>query len=360
MINNTKNLTKEADMNFYTHPHQYYCGIDLHAKSMYLCIINQEGEIVLQRNIRTHPEVFLKTIEPYRKDVVVAVECIFTWYWIADLCAQENIPFVLGHALYMKAIHGGKAKNDKIDAHKIAVLLRGGMIPMAYVYPRQMRSTRDLLRRRMHLTRKRAELLAHIQNTNYQYNLPDLEKKIARKANRVGVAEHFPDESVRKSIELDLKLLDYYDQLLPHLEHEISLIAKIHDPDSYFRIRSFPGIGRILGLVILYEIHDIRRFPTVQDFVSYCRLVKSAKESAGKRLGSSGKKIGNVHLKWAFSEAAVLFLRRNPEARKYREKLQKKHGKAKSMTILAHKLARAVYSILKRKEVFRMNTFFKR
>jgi transposase len=360
MINNRKNPTKEADMNFYTHQHQYYCGIDLHAKSMYLCIINQQGEIVLHRNIRTHPEVFLKTIEPYRKDIVVAVECIFTWYWIADLCAQERIPFVLGHALYMKAIHGGKAKNDKIDAHKIAVLLRGGMIPMAYVYPREMRSTRDLLRRRMHLTRKRAELLAHIQNTNYQYNLPDIEKNIARKANRVGVAERFPDESVRKSIELDLKLLDYYDQLLPRLEHEISLIAKIHDPDSYFRIRSFPGIGRILGLVILYEIHDIRRFPSVQDFVSYCRLVKSAKESAGKHLGSSGKKIGNVHLKWAFSEAAVLFLRRNPEARKYRDKLQKKHGKAKSMTILAHKLARAIYYILKRKEVFHIQTFLKR
>jgi len=347
-------------MNFYTKQHKYYCGIDLHAKTMYLCILNQAGEIVLQRNIQTDTEAFLKTIERYREDIVVVVECIFTWYWIADLCAKEHIPFVLGHALYMKAIHGGKAKNDKIDAHKIAVLLRGGMIPQAYVYPSQMRSTRDLLRRRMHLTRKRAELLAHIQNTNYQYNLPEFEKRIARKANRAGVAEHFPDESVKKSIELDLKLLDYYDQLLPRLEHEISLIAKTHNADSYFRIRSIPGIGRILGLLILYEIHDIRRFPTVQDFVSYCRLVKSAKESAGKRLGSSGKKIGNVHLKWAFSEAAVLFLRRNPEARKYREKLQKKHGKAKSMTILAHKLARATYYILKRKEVFRMDTFLKR
>jgi len=114
-------------MNFYTQQHKYYCGIDLHAKTMYLCILNQEGNLVLQRNIRIHPEVFLKTIERYREDIVVAVECIFTWYWIADLCAQENIPFVLGHALYMKAIHGGKAKSDKIDAHKIAVLLRGGM-----------------------------------------------------------------------------------------------------------------------------------------------------------------------------------------------------------------------------------------
>lgn len=347
-------------MNFYTQQHKYYCGIDLHAKTMYLCILNQEGNLVLQRNIRTHSEVFLKAIERFREDIVVAVECIFTWYWIADLCAQQHIPFVLGHALYMKAIHGGKAKNDKIDAHKIAVLLRGGMIPMAYVYPQPMRSTRDLLRRRMHLTRKRAELLAHIQNTNYQYNLPEIDEKISYKANREGISERFPDESVKKSIELDLNLLDSYDQLLPRLEHQISLIAKAHDADSYFRLRSIPGIGRILGLVILYEIHDIHRFPTVQDFVSYCRLVKSAKESAGKRLGSSGKKIGNVHLKWAFSEAAVLFLRRNPQARKYKEKLQKKHGKAKSMTILAHKLARAAYYILKRKEVFQMNTFFER
>jgi transposase len=345
-------------MTFYTKQHKFYCGIDLHAKSMYLCIINQEGEIVLHRNIKSNPEVFLKTIAPYREDIVVAVECMFVWYWIADFCNEENIPFVLGHALYMKAIHGGKAKNDKIDAHKIAVLLRGGMIPMAYVYPSKMRATRDLLRRRTHLVRKRAELLAHVQNTNYQYNLPDIGKKIAYKANREGVAERFPDEAVQKNIELDLKLLDFYDSLLLRLEHELSLIAKVHDADSYFRIRSIPGIGRILGLVILYEIHDIRRFPRVQDFVSYCRMVKSAKESAGKRMGTSGKKIGNVHLKWAFSEAAVLFLRRNPDARKYRDKLMRKHGKAKSLTILAHKLARAVYYILKRKEVFQPKVFF--
>jgi transposase len=302
-------------MRFYTKQHKFFCGVDLHAKSMYLCVLNGDGEIVLHRNIKSNPEVFLKTIAPYREDIVVAVECMFVWYWIADLCARENIPFVLGHALYMKAIHGGKAKNDKIDAHKIAVLLRGGMIPMAYVYPSEMRSTRDLLRRRTHLVRKRAELLAHVQNTNYQYNLPDIGKKIAYKANREGVAERFPDEAVQKSIELDLKLLDFYDSLLLRLEHELSLTAKAHDADSYFRIRSIPGIGRILGMTILYEIHDISRFPRVQDFVSYCRLVKSAKESAGKRMGTSGKKIGNVHLKWAFSEAAVLFLRRNPLAR---------------------------------------------
>lgn len=345
-------------MRFYTTQHKFYCGIDLHARTMYLCILDTEGKILLHRDIRTDPDIFLKTIAPYREDLAVAVECIFTWYWLADLCSQEKIPFVLGHALYMKAIHGGKAKNDKIDAYKIAALLRGGMMPMAYVYPPEMRSTRDLLRRRTHLARKRAELLAHVQNTLHQYNLPEIGKNLGKKCNRKGVAMRFSDVSVQKSIELDLSVIDHYDQLLHHLEHELSLIAKVHDADSYFRLRSIPGIGRILGLVILYEIHDISRFPSVQDFVSYCRLVKSAKESAGKIIGSSGKKIGNAHLKWAFSEAAVLFLRRNPEAMKYRAKLKRKHGKAKSLTILAHKLARAVYNILKRKEVFQPEVFF--
>jgi len=169
-------------MRFYTKQHQYYCGIDLHARTMYLCILDREGNILINKNMKTDPSRLLKTIAPYREDIVIAVECMFAWYWIADLCAQEKIPFVLGHALYMKAIHGGKAKNDRIDAHKIAVLLKGGMIPMAYVYPQEMRSTRDLMRRRNHLMRKRAELLAHIQNTNSQYNLPEFKKKIAYKA----------------------------------------------------------------------------------------------------------------------------------------------------------------------------------
>src|SRR4030067_593813 len=168
------------------------------------------------------------------------------------------------------AIHGGKAKNDRIDSHKIAVLLIGGMIPMAYVYPPEMRATRDLM---------------------------------------------------------------------------------------LFRLLSVPGIGQTLSLIILYEIHDIDRFPRVQDFVSYSRLVKSAKESAGKRYGNSGAKIGNAHLKWAFSEAAVLSLKQSPEIKKYKARLVKKHGKAKALTILAHKIGRAVYYMLKRKEVFNIDRF---
>jgi transposase len=324
---------------------------------MYLCILNQDGEILVHRNMPAGPDPFLKAIAPYREDRVVCVECIFTWYWLADLCAREGIPFVLGHALYMKAIHGGKAKNDKIDAQKIAILLRGGMLPQAYVYPADMRATRDLLRRRIHLMRQRAELLAHIQHTNSQYNLPEIGKKIAYKANRAGVAERFPEPAVQKSVEVDLALIDHYDQLLRSVELSILHTAKQHNANTLYLLRTVPGIGEILSLVLLYEIHDIQRFPRVQDFVSYCRLVKCARESAGKRYGTSGAKIGNAYLQWAFSEAAVLFLRTNPAGQKYLARLEKKHGKGKALTVLAHKLARAVYYMLKRETAFDMQMF---
>ncbi len=116
-------------MRFYTEIHKHYCGIDLHARTMYVCILDREGQVLLHRNLPCDPERFLRTIAPYREALVVAVECIFTWYWLADLCARERIPFVLGHALYMRAIHGAKAKNDRIDSKKTAALLRGGLLP---------------------------------------------------------------------------------------------------------------------------------------------------------------------------------------------------------------------------------------
>jgi transposase len=222
-----------------------------------------------------------------------------------------------------------------------------------------MRSTRDLMRRRNHLMRKRAELLVHIKNTNSQYNLPPIVKNLSREFNRTGIAERFEDTSVRKSMDVDIHLINYYDQLLKDLECNISKNAKKHDVNAYYRLRSVPGIGKILALVILYEIHDITRFSRVQEFASYCRLVKPAKESAGKRYGSSGKKIGNAHLKWAFSEAACLFLRGNPEGKKYFARLERKHGKGKALTVLAHKIARAVYYMLKRNTAFDIKLFLR-
>lgn len=252
-------------MRFYTRQHRYYCGIDLHARSMYVCILDQAGEVLVHRNLKASEEAFLEVIAPYRDDLVVGVECIFTWYWIADLCDREKIGFVLGHALYMKAIHGAKTKNDKIDSQKIAAMLRGGMMPQAYVYSPHMRSARDLLRRRLHFVRKRAELLSHIENTNHQYLLPEFSAKLRYKKNRPGVAKRFQDPSVNKSIEVDLQLIDHYDLLIRDLELHITRTAKHHDPHTLLRLKTIYGVGKALALTLLYEIQDVRRpeyFPT--------------------------------------------------------------------------------------------------
>ena len=344
-------------MRFYNRQHRHYCGIDLHVKTMYVCILDAAGQVLVHRNVKSTPEAFLEVVAPYRADLVVAAECMFTWYWLADLCAAESIRFVLGHALAMKAIHGGKAKNDKLDSSKIASLLRGGLLPQAYVYPAAMRSTRDLLRRRLHLVRKRGQLLAHIQNTRAQYNLPEFERRLAYPANRNGVSAHFADPSVRKSIDVDLALLERYDTLITDLELTIVREAKRHDGDAFHRLRSVPGIGKVLALTILYEIHDITRFDRVQEFASYARLVKCQHQSAGKTRGTGGAKMGNVHLKWAFSEAAVLFLRHAAGGKQWLAGMEKKHGKGKALSILAHKIGRAVYYMLSRETVFSMDKF---
>src|SRR5438874_2548113 len=183
---------------------------------------------------------------------------MFAWYWLADLCHDEDIPCVLGHALYMKAIHGGKAKTDKIDAKKIAVLLRGGTPPQAYVYPRGMRETRDLLRRRTYLVRRRAEALAHLVNTSGQYNHPPLAKELAYAANRQELDRpaRFTDPSVKKHVEVDLALIDTHDEHIGALELYLTRTAKIDDAQAFARPRSVPGIGKVPGLVLPYETHD--------------------------------------------------------------------------------------------------------
>jgi transposase len=285
---------------------------------------------------------------------------MFAWYWLADLCHEQEIPFILGHALYMKAIHGGKAKTDKIDAHKIAVLLRGGMLPQAYVYPKGMRETRDLLRRRTFLVRRRAEALVHLTNLNSQYNLPPFPKKLAYAANRqeLNLPGRFTDPSVRTNVELDLTLVDTYDRQIGAVELYLTRTAKVDDPQAYHRLLSVPGVGKVLALILLYEIHDIRRFPEVGQFLSYARLVRCAHESAGKKLGTGGNKIGNAHLKWAFSEATCLFLRANEQGKRWLARREKKHGKARALGALAARLGRAVYHLLRKQEVFDVQRFF--
>jgi len=346
-------------MNYYKANHAYYCGVDLHARTMYLCIVDGDGKNVLHKNIKTKPELFLAELAPYRESLVVGVECMFCWYWLADLCEEEGISFVLGHALYMKAISGAKSKHDKRAAERIAMLLRSGMFPQAYVYPKSYRATRDLLRRSMHLMQKRSELLSPIKNTKHQYNLPDFEKRISYKRNRLALDTYFADldPSMQLSMQMNVRLIDTYDDLLRETELHLTHHAKACEPQAYYLLRSIPGVGEILALVMLYEIESIERFAKVGNFLSYSRLVRAQKESAGKRTGYAGSKIGNRYLKWAFSEASVLFLNQSSEALTYKQSLEQKYGKPRALSMIAQRLGRTVYGMLKHNHAFDLNRF---
>ena len=309
---------------------------------MYVCILDQAGATLLHRNMAATPEALRKASAPYREQSVLAAACMLPWYWLADLCADHGLPFVLGHALYRKALHGGKAKNDQSDAQPIAVLVRGGMLPQASGEPAERRAPRDLLRRRMHLARTRGALLAHVHPTNSQYHLPASRQQIAYTTTRDGVAERFAEPAVHKSSAGDLALLTSYDELLREVDRTIAKTAPHHDAPTLSLRPTVPGIGQLLRLVLLDAIHQIDRCPRGQACAAYGRLVKGAKASAGKRAGTAGTQIGHAQLTWAFSAAAVFFLRDNPGGQTFLTRLEKKHRTGKALTIFAHKWARAV------------------
>jgi transposase len=137
---------------------RFYAGVDLHARALFLVVLDHDGKIVFARNLPANPDAFLRAVAPFRAGLLVACECMHCWYWLADTCRDAKINFVLGHAWAMKAVHGCKTKCDRKDAEAIARLLKGGNLPPAYAYPREKRGLRDLLRARLRLVRQRAHL----------------------------------------------------------------------------------------------------------------------------------------------------------------------------------------------------------
>jgi transposase len=349
-------------MRFYTQPHRFYAGIDLHARTMPVCILDAQGQVVFDRNLTASPEAFLDAVAPFRDGLVVGVEGMFAWYWLGDLCKEQGIAFVLGHTLYLKAIHGGKAKNDRIDAGKLARILKGGTFPIAYVYPKGRRETRDLLRRRTYLVRQRAAALTHIQIANSQYNLPPFPKKLvyARNRDELKIRDRFTDPSLKQNVGLDLALIDCLDELIAQAELYLVRTAKVEDAQAYHLLQTVPGIGKVLALVLLYEIHDIRRFADDSDFLSYARLVRCPHESAGKVVGSGGHQIGNAPLKWACSEATCLLIRSCPEVKTWHRRQEHKRGPKRALARLAARLGRAVYWMLRRGQAFEVQRFLGR
>ena len=343
-------------MKYYTSTTQFNCGIDLHAHQMYVCLMDRLGKKLVHTNVRNNDfEFFLKLVQPYKQDLTVCCECMFGWYWLADACQAASLTFVLAHALYLKAIHGGKNKNDRIDSEKLAHLLRTNLIPPAYVYPAAKRPLRALLRQRLFFVWQRSDLLARIQSHQLAHNRPLIRQARSNRdpwEARLLVHEDHPVRQL--ALKNELALIRHFDAQISANEEQLHRLTKESAPREYALLQTVPGIGEHLGMTVLYEIGDITRFPTVKDFLSYCRLVKGTVASAGKIKGLRGAKLGNPYLRWAFGEAAVIAKRDHYVIGPLAQRLeaQMNGNKFKANTVLAIKLARAVYFMLKNKTVF--------
>ena len=348
---------------YYQTTTEYSCGVDLHSRQMYICVMDKDGKVLVHRNVRGNDfEYFLKLVEPYKDSLTVCCECTFNWYWFADACLDAGFEFILGHALYMRAIHSFKTKNDRRDCWQIAHLLRSNLIPPAYVYPREKRSVRALLRQRTTFVWKRAEILTTLSMGVMAHgNKPLNSSNKPRDRWLEELREVYAgDTMLLLSAETSMHMVKQFDTIIAKLDWALQKHTKDSYGTEYKMLKGVPGIGVVLALIILYEIDDIHRFKSVQDFLSYCRLVKGTVASAGKIKGAQGGEIGNGYLKYAFHEAAVLGKGSNPALKKYFQRLEAKKGKHLANGILACKLARAVYFMLRDEKHFNVTKITRR
>lgn len=330
------------------------CGIDLHAHNMAVCIMDKNGKVLVRKSIKCEIDPLMNILKPYRKSITVGVESTFNWYWLLDGLKRHKINCHLGHALYIKRMSGNKHKNDSNDARALADLLRTNRFPLAYDYPSEMRGTRDLLRRRHSFVRRRAGTYTHLQNTlNSSGFTQPFRGAVRRKGDRRTLVKLPREEDVGKNISFDLDYIESLDAIILDLEKSVIESAHNHNRKHFKILHTMPGVGKITALTVLYETHTVDRFKKVGCYSSYCRVVQASNESGGTSYGhTTNDKIGNPYLKWAFSEIGIKMVGQSKLIGEWFKNQADKHGKGGAMARLRHKIAIAVYYMLKHEIIF--------
>ncbi len=333
----------------------FYSGIDLHKNMSFITTLDNEGNIVKQDKLPNDEHAILNYFYSIGKHHKVVVECIANWYWLSDLLSNHGIKLVLAHAKYLKAISYAKVKTDKVDSFTLAKLLRINMIPVAHQISPENRDLRDLMRARLKLVRKNTSCQNSIHRIFEKHNITIPDNRKLHDLSTFDLLVDLPLSSDQK-FQMDLlkeQIVLLHEQI-KNLEQ--SLHARLLINDDIQRLLWIPGIGRILAFTIYLEVDGIDRFPDVNRFYSYCRLVPGSNNSNKKVKHKSGNKDGNKYLKMAFTEASVRSVQYFKEIKQfYQSKARKKH-KCIARNIVAGEIAKICYYVLKTKTDFN-NTF---
>jgi transposase len=334
-----------------------YAGIDLHATNSVLVVIDEADQVLYQKRLRNDLPLILAALEPYRTTVQgVVVESTYNWYWLVDGLMDAGYRVHLAHAPALPQYSGLKHADDQHDAQWLAHLLRLGLLPTGYIYPKAARAVRDLLRKRSQLVRHKTMVVLSLQSlltrlTGTQLSLPRL-----RQLTPEGIRRLVPFPEQVQAVESSLTVVQCLEQEIHTIEGTVREAGRTQP--GYALLQTVPGIGPILAGTILLEAGDLQRFATVGHFASYCRCVGSEHVSNGKRKGTGNTKNGNKYLSWAFIEAAHFAIRYEAVIRKYYQRKQARTHPLVALKAVAHKLARACYHMLRAQVPFDMSRAF--
>lgn len=334
-----------------------YIGIDLHSNNSVVVVADEEDRILYQKRLANNLNEILTALAPHRDETVgVVVESTYNWYWLVDGLMAAGYEAHLAHPSAMKQYEGLKYSGDFADAAYLAHLLRLGLLPEGYIFPRELRATRDLARKRMQLVRCCTMQILSIENTLARETGGRMDKRQIKRMTTEGIEALGLESDVTLAMESNRVVCQALQQQIAMLEKRLEAQVKLQP--EYQLVKTIPGIGQILATTIMLETGTISRFADVGNFSSYCRCVDSLHESNGKKKGSGNAKNGNKYLAWAFLEAANFALRFCPEAKRFYERKKNRTNRVVALKSVAHKLARACYYILRDQKPFEVTRCF--
>jgi transposase len=323
-----------------------YCGIDLHSTNNVISVLNESDKPLFEKRLPNDLERVLLALAPYQDELQgVVVESTYNWYWLVDGLIEAGFNVHLANTIAMRQYDGIKYTDDLSDARFLAQLLRLGILPEGYIYPKEERAIRDLLRKRLHLVQQRVTQHLSLQSHIARHTGERLSAVKIKQLTREGLKELLVDPNVLLAAEANLSVMQSLTETIEQIERSVLGQCRIHP--SFHSLKSIPGVGPILGMTIMLETGTIRRFPDAGHFASYCRCVKSEKISNGKRKGAGNRKNGNKYLSWAFIEAAVKAARFDPKIKAYYQRKMAKSHRFVALKAVANKLAKASYYMLR-------------
>lgn len=329
--------------------HKLYCGADLHGNNVFLTLCDQQGQRIMERRVKANLKSVNRVLDPHWDQIqTVAVESTFNWYWFVDSMREAGRDVRLANPARMEQYNGLKNSDDASDAGWLAEQLRLGILPECYVYPPEVRPIRDALRRRMLIVQQRTQSLLSLESlfARHGWAWPGTGK--IKDWRLEDIAALKTDSFTELQITALLELVRKQDGLARWVETKIK--ENLKPKVEYDRIKQLPGIGPILGMVILLESGDFQRFGSAGDYASYCRAVKSRRLSNQKSKGQNNRKNGNRYLSWAFAEAAVYAIRYYPRIQGWYERKKRRSNVPIAQKALACKLSKATWHVMRGKD----------